>query len=127
MSGMLAGTNDSWKRMLEARPVHNAAARIVSEDETTVSICVKTAKPWYLVPPVSWIVPVRSERRTELDRLGSEVWRFCDGKATVESIIDSFASSHRLTFHEARVAVTGYLRTLIRRGVLAIDLPKEGS
>jgi hypothetical protein len=51
----------------------------------------------------------------------------CDGKATVESIIDEFAARHRLSFHESRVAVTGYLKTLIRRGVLAIELSEEDS
>ena len=123
MKELAAEMVGSWRRMLEARPVHNAAARMVSDDGDSMTIYVKSARPWYLVPPLSWIVPVRAERKTELDNLGSEVWRLCDGDRTVETIVDAFAAKHRLTFHEARIGVTGYLRTLIQRGVLAIELP----
>jgi hypothetical protein len=85
---------------------------------------VANRRPQYLVPPLSWIVPFHPERRLVLDRLGTEVWTLSDGRHTVEQIVDLFAEGHKLTFHEARVAVTGYLKTLIERGVLAIAMPK---
>ena len=62
-------------------------------------------------------------RRLELDRLGSRVWEFCDDRRTVEEIVDAFADRYGLTFHEARAAVTGYLKMLIQRGALAIAVP----
>jgi len=49
----------------------------------------------------------------------------CDGERTVEAIIDAFAAEHRLTFHEARVAVGGYLRSLMARGALAMVMAQE--
>lgn len=116
----------SWRRMLEARPVHNAAARAELDGDTGVIIAVETRPPRCLsVPPLSWIVPVRKERKVTLDRLGAEVWRLCDGKMTVEGVVDSFSRSHGLTFHEARVAVTGYVKGLIRHGVVAIELNED--
>ena len=60
-----------------------------------------------------------------LDRLGAEVWRLCDGKRTVEEVVDLFGERHALTFHESRVAVTLYLKALLQRGVLAIVIPEE--
>jgi hypothetical protein len=68
---------------------------------------------------------MRPERRLTLDRLGTEVWRLCDGDRTVEEIVDTFSRNHDLTFHEARAAVTGYLTTLIQRGALAIEVPED--
>ena len=115
-----------WRPLLRAVPQRNVAARVdrSSTDETVVR--VPTQRPWYLaVPPLSWMVPVRPERTVRLDRLGAEVWGMCDGTCTVESVVERFAGSHGLTFHEARVSVTGYLSALVQRGVLAMVL-REG-
>lgn len=111
----------SWRRMLEARPLANAAARPEPDAAGGVVVHVPRKKSPYR-PPLSWIVRVRRERRVEMDTLGAFVWRLCDGTRTVGQIVDAFAQRHRLTFHEARVAVTGYLAALIQRGVLAIQL-----
>lgn len=120
-----APNTGSWKRMLAARAVHNAAARVSDDDGGDVTVHVKSVPPWYMFPPVSWIVPYRAERPAVLDRLGSQVWRWCDGERTVEDVIDAFAREHDLTFHEARVAVTGYIKSLVQRGVLAIAMSEE--
>jgi hypothetical protein len=59
-----------------------------------------------------------------LDALGRGVFDLCDAHRTVEDIVDAFAAAHHLTFHEARISVTQYLRELIRRGVCAIEVPE---
>jgi len=68
---------------------------------------------------------VGEKRTLRLDRLGSEVWDLCDGQRTGEGVVDDFAQRHRLTFHEARAAVTVYLKTLVQRGALALEMPEE--
>jgi len=113
----------SWRKMLGAKPVRNAAAEAAQEGQNELKISVKTKKPRYLVPPLSWIVPLRPTRAVRLDRLGSQVWNLCDGERTVEEVVDEFARLHGLSFHEARVAVTGYIRQLVQRGALAIAMP----
>lgn len=115
----------SWRRMLEARPLRNNAVRIEKDSKKNVIIYVKASRPKYLVPPLSWIVPFRPERRVILDRLGTQVWNLCNGERTVENVVDIFGEQHHLTFHEARVAVTGYIKILTQRGVLAIVLREE--
>jgi hypothetical protein len=109
-----------WSAMLGARPTRNTAARAVENGSTGVTLWVKRRRPAWMVPPVSWVVPYAAEREIVLDALGRQVWQWCDGSLTVEEIADRFKDEHRLTFHEARAAVTGYLQKLIQRGVLAI-------
>jgi len=106
--------------MLRARALQNRAARVEHEHGDTVSVWVKQTRR--LLPPLSWIVPFRKERATRLDRVGTRVWTLCDGRRTVADVVDAVATQYRLTFHESRVAVTGYLKTLIQRGVLAIEM-----
>jgi len=106
--------------MLRTHALQNRAARVEREPGGTVSVWVEQTRR--LLPPLAWIVPFRKERATRLDHLGSQVWSLCDGQRTVEEVVDAIATRYRLTFHESRVAVTGYLKTLIQRGVLAIEV-----
>jgi hypothetical protein len=73
-------------------------------------------------------MPISHERAISLDRLGSEVWQACDGRRTVEEIVDLFAAAHDLTFHEARLSVTEFLRLLVLRGLVVVaGPPKTGA
>lgn len=119
-------TAGNWRQMLMAVPTPNISARVTHEPRGgQVTITVKKKRPGFLVPPLSWIVPFNAERCVTLDALGVDIWGRCDGKRSVEAIVEDFAATHRLTFHESRVAVTGYLKNLIERGVLAILLPEN--
>ncbi len=109
-----------WSAMLRARPCRNRAVRTVENDRSGITVYVKRRKPAWFVPPVSWIVPYTPEQEIVLDALGSRIWSACDGRQTVEEIVDRFRTEERLSFHEARAAVVGYLQALVRRGVVAI-------
>ncbi len=111
--------------MLAARPIPNKAAR-VEEEGGRVVIYVKKAPGRRGRRVWRRIMPTRDERRFTLDPLGADCWRLCDGQRTVEEIVDRFAERHGLSFHESRVAVTGYLKQLIQRAILAIALATEG-
>jgi hypothetical protein len=126
---MSAATDESgngWRRMLEVAPRRNSAAAVKTGSDGSRRISVQRQRPWWLrIPLVAWIVAIGEARHLTLDRLGGEVWDLCDGRHTVEGIVDAFARGHGLTFHEARVAVTVYLKTLVQRGALALELPEE--
>lgn len=111
----------SWRRMLAAKPQPNLAAEIVEESATRVRVAIRLKMPKWLVPPLTLVVKPRRRRIFELDPVGVEVWRACDGQRTVEEIVEAFAEQHALTFHEARVAVTNFLHSLIQRGLIAIE------
>lgn len=114
----------SWRRSLSGVPLRNEAAGVVDEgDEVRLSVALKRSR--WLVPPISWVIKPRGEKTVRLDELGTEVWRLCDGERTLERIIDEFAERHSLTFHEARVSVTGYVKELMQRGALVIAAEEE--
>ena len=116
---LLNSNRASWREMLKAKAIQNAAARIEFENDDSIILNVKNKRPSFFFPPLSWLIRPADEQRVSLDRLGAEVWRLCDGQ-TVEQVIDRFAEMHGLSFHEARVAVTGYMKSLVERGALAI-------
>ena len=109
-----------WRSMLAATPVRNEAATVEKDEEEAVSVSVRNKKPGYRFPPISWIVPYKPVITIELDGPGARLWHLCDGDHTVEQICDAFSKEYGLTFHEAKTAVTDYLKKLIQRGVLAI-------
>jgi hypothetical protein len=120
MSSETSNLDGPWMALLQSRPVRNVAARVEEHTDGRVVIYVRQKKPGFLVPPLSWIVPYKRERSAYLDRVGTRLWRMCDGEHTVEEIVDAFRGQYRLTFHESRAAVMGYLKLLTERGVVAI-------
>ncbi|MDP6152111.1 MAG: PqqD family protein [Phycisphaeraceae bacterium] len=118
-------TGRTWRPMLRTVPAHNQAAHASDTQPGQSRIVVPRRRPNWLVPPVSWIIRPRPTRDVQLDRLGTRVWRLCNGHRTVENIIDAFAGEHRLTFHEARIAVTGHISDLARCGALVLVMHEQ--
>ena len=116
----------SRQPMLRARPIRNRAAGVEERADGSVRVTVRKHRPLFLTPPLSWIIRTRQVRRYDVDRIGARVWRLCDGNHTVEAIIDEFAAAYRLSFHEARVAVTSFIRNLVQRGAVVMLMEKEG-
>lgn len=110
-----------WSEILKIRPKKNEEGIVTELGDGTVVVAVPFKKTTHLKPPLSWVFSSKPELSTRLDGLGTEMWRLCDGHNTVENIVDAFAAAHRLTFHEARVAVTSHIMTLLRRKVLFIE------
>ena len=111
--------------MLDATPIRNVSAIVTTDRDGIVTIKVKRKRPKYLIPPLSWILVIRPYRTTTLDALGSSIWQMCGNDKSVETLIDEFATTHDLTFHEGRISVTSYLKDLIQRGILAIAIDEE--
>ena len=105
---------------LRARPHVNRAMKLDRRSDGTALATVPMRKPRYLVPPLSWILPFSSHRRVELDAVGAGVLDLCDGKRTVEGVIETFAAERKLTFRESQLAVGQFLRQLAQRGMVAI-------
>lgn len=114
-----------WRSMLAARPVRNLAAKTEPAPDGGLWIIVRTAPAPWRRAPWKWIVPGRDRRRVALDRLGQEAWGLCDGQRSVEEIVEEMSRRYCLSFHEARAAVTAFIRELVQRGALAIALPPD--
>jgi hypothetical protein len=111
--------------MLRAKPVRNPTATCIERSAARTLLRVVGTRPRYLVPPLSWIVRPRLERVVQLDAIGTEVWDLCDGSRDLEAVIDAFADANGLTFHEARVAVSDYLATLMKRNLVVAAVPER--
>ncbi|MDD5679471.1 MAG: PqqD family protein [Kiritimatiellae bacterium] len=112
----------AWRPMLESRPYPNSAAEVALQPDGTVQIAVKLKKMKWLIPPLSWLIRPGLRRRYHLqDKVAVTIWKLCDGQHSTEAIVDEFAQRYALTFHEARAAVTEYLKTLVQRGIIAVE------
>lgn len=114
-----------WRSFLAALPVRNEAAREENLVSGLLPINVKVKRPRWLVPPISWVMPFSNRRTVKLDELGQFLWRACNGKARVEDIVVQLSNQERLTFHEARIAVTQHLEELVRRGIIVLVVQEE--
>ena len=65
------------------------------------------------------------ERTFGLDAYGRRVYECCDGKQSVQSIINRFAKSSHVSVTEAEMAVTKFVRTLMSKGLLVIEMQEE--
>ena len=105
---------------LQAVPYINQDMGLTRNSDGTASASVPIAKPRYLVPPISWILPFGPDRKVDLDSIGLSVLDLCDARRSVEKIIEIFAADNKLTFREAQLPVTRFLRQLTQRGIIAI-------
>ncbi|MBT3296929.1 MAG: PqqD family protein [Verrucomicrobia bacterium] len=65
------------------------------------------------------------ERTFGLDAYGRRVYECCDGKQTVQAIINQFAKRTHVSVTEAEMAVTKFVRTLMSKGLLVIEMPDK--
>ena len=65
------------------------------------------------------------ERTFGLDSYGRRVYECCDGKQTVQAIINRFAKSTHVSVPEAEMAVTKFVRTLMSKGLLVIEMQEK--
>ncbi len=107
-------------KFLPAVPYVNQAMEINRRGNGTAVVSIPMRRPRFLVPPFSWIIPFSSHRRVELDKIGLGVLDLCDGQRNIEAIIDKFSADHKLSFREAQLAVTQFMRQLVQRGIIAI-------
>ena len=106
--------------ILKAVPYANESMELTPAENGGALAVVPMRKPKMLIPPLSWLVPFSSNRRVQLDKLGASVLKMCNGKYTVEGIIDRFSADHKLTFREAQLAVIQFLKQLSVRGLVAV-------
>src|SRR5437867_1830505 len=72
----------------------------------------------------NWLVriPDGATKTFELDAVGLFVWNRCDGKTTVRHIIKSLAKEFDLNLRAAEVPTVQFLQTLVKRGLVGIDV-----
>jgi hypothetical protein len=105
--------------LLSAVPQVNRAVALEPTAEGLL-VSIPTRRPRWLVAPLSWLLPFSGQRCVELDAPGKAVLELCDGQRNVEDVIERFASDNKLSFRESQLAVTQFLKELLRRGIVAL-------
>lgn len=106
--------------LLESVPQRNLHVEVRPLESGGAMVRVPIRRPGWMVPPLSWAIRFRTHRMIELDSLGTAVLYLCDGRRTVEEVIESFARDHKLSFRESQVAVSTFLRQLLQRGIVVL-------
>ncbi len=70
------------------------------------------------------VFPIPRQRHIELDAVGAEVWRLCDGENRLRDMIRALAERHKLTRAEAEWSLRTYLRDLGKRGLVGFAVEK---
>ena len=111
------------EQFLQAVPLVPPSVEVVRLDNGLIQAQSPIARPRAIIAPIKWFLPAVTYRRIELDELGTEVLDLCDGQATIEQIIETFAASHKFSFREAQISVTSFLQMLTQRGLVIILAP----
>jgi hypothetical protein len=64
------------------------------------------------------------ERSFGLDAVGRQVYEWCDGHASVAELIRRFTREKQVHPAEAEAAVTTFLRTLVHKGLVVMEIEK---
>ncbi len=70
------------------------------------------------------LTPLPKYKRIVLDRMGTEVWKLCDGKHTVEDIVRHMMKKTGMSRRNMEIAVYTYLRMLVEKGLVEVIIPE---
>jgi len=69
--------------------------------------------------------PPPTEKKIDLDKIGSLVWEQFDGERTVADIANYLQRKFKMMQSEAEVALNSYFNQLSKRGLVGFVLPEE--
>jgi len=108
------------RRSLEAIPVVNGGVKAADGPAGLVLKVIVLRGSGFLAR----FQPAVMERRVELDEIGSFVFRLIDGKRTALDIVDAFVERYRTNRREAELSCVEFLKSLVRRHVISIAVPR---
>ena len=109
------------REFLALRPRRNPAVAWADEDGRVV-LTVKRGTDWR-VRALNIFFPIPEEKRVVLDPIGSDVWRLCDGAATVEVIARRIDKQFQVGPRQAELSLQQFFKDLVRRGYVGFVTP----
>ena len=110
------------KAAMQGRPMQIPPVKIETCDKGRAMITVMLDSP-------RWVRFIggkpKVQRSFGLDRFGMQVYEACDGKTSVRRIVKRFAAANRLAAAEAELAVSRFLKTLMAKGLIAMEVSKD--
>jgi hypothetical protein len=69
----------------------------------------------------------QAERQVELDLVGSRVWQACQTPCAAAELVEIVRAEFQISYREAEMSVTTFIRDLGSRGLLVIKMPDAGA
>ena len=114
-------TKISRDAALKARPVKVPPRRTEIKDGKLYVTVAYQRPRWQ-----RWLgADERCERSYGLDAYGRDVYEACDGRTPVKQVIKRFGKRHKVSPVEAEKAVTMFLKTLMSRGLIGMEMPNS--
>ncbi len=107
---------------LEARPVRREALETARDADGALRLSFDFARPRW---QCRLGAPEKARRTFVLDELGAEVYEQCDGKNSAGQITERFARKHKISQGEAEHSVSEYLKTMISKGIILMEVDRE--
>lgn len=114
----------SYADLLDSVPKVNPDAQSEGLSDGGLYVTFRVRVSAFRRAPFKWFAsdrPLRYQR--QFDRIGREIWEMIDGRTKMERIIERFAENHRLSFHEARLAIMTFLKSLVSIGAVQMAKP----
>lgn len=108
------------KQALKAIPLTPAVLNVETLDNGGAKVTV--ARPTSTMQRKLLRMPDTVKKEFELDPFGRQILEWCDGKNSVGDILEKFIETHGMDPHESEKAVSTFLRTLIARGMVTMEL-----
>jgi len=107
---------------LSARPVRVPAKKTKVDDKGELHVTMEYTRP-------GWQQRLggteKCERTFVLDKLGREVYEWCDKDRSVKQVVDEFVRKHKVSVAEAEYSVTTYLKTLLKKDLVAMAVDEK--
>ena len=113
------------EQSLSARPIRNENLTVSRDDDGNVVVGIPRRKTWW-ANAVARILRMPDKKKIALDEIGTAVWDQCDGRHTVQSIIENFVEKHKLNRREAEVSMFAFFKELTQRGFVGFVVNGQG-
>ena len=105
---------------MQARPIQSPPVR-TEEKDGKCYVTIRFIRPrWQRVLGAD----ETCERSFGLDTYGRIVYESCDGKRTVQQIVKRFAGKVHVSQPEAEMAVTKFIQTLMKKGLVVMEMDR---
>ena len=112
------------RRSMSARPTRAPRVRAAQREDGGLLVTVLLQRPrWQRFLGGQDTM----ERSLGLDAVGRQVYEWCDGRSTVAELVRRFAREKQVHPAEAEAAVTTFLRTLVHKGLVVMEIEKPAA
>ena len=118
------GKHISREAMLGSKPVRNELVEWERDENGEVVIRLTRVDNWK-VKVLAKLFYIPKQRKIGLDTVGSQVWEMCDGKHSVDGMIQILAKEYKLNRKEAEVALMAYLKKLGQKRLVGFAVPTK--